>query len=1259
MKRRCILRRVLSSALAAAMLVTMAPAVSYAAEETDKKDTLLASYPLLSDVSDVSGKGNNGTAVGNVTYDSKEGMTLPGGGTKANYVEIPGSMFEKQENLTVSGWIKSNTNPGNYAALFFGTTENLPTGYWLFNPARPNDGNFKSVFTNSVSTGSPWSTEVGVTSVSTTGYKGNWVHYTTVITENSITGYINGEKIGTASKSRKVSDFGTGLKAYIGRSSYGDPDYAGTFQDVRVYAEAKDEAGVADIFSEALTDSTKQIVVAKEKEKLSLGNSAAVFADMTLPGKGKYNTTITWTSDNTAVVSNDGKVTLGTEAKDVKLTAKIELDGVSATKEFNVHVVKKDEVLNAILEELYIPYIMSEGTKLPQEVQGIPVVWTADLSSVLAEDGSIVIPEDRMKDGMSEEVTLTASVNVDGQKAEKSFKIRIIEKDSEYVMSYTRSGVSEALGQSMHLALSQDGTDYTALHNNTGIYFAKADLPDFGAGTTKTMVTPYLFRMADKKIGVIAVQNDGKVLYAVTEDLMEYEDKVIDLHTSTSVSAPQCEYNGTEYIITWQGSDGKLYQNTTKDFVTISNPEEISSRTDISVTANITNAVPCNVLPVTKKEAAALRSKLSPLENTGVEEKDYSFSVQTGGSLSEEDMKSTITAKYNDGTTDEIPIEWDMSAVDYSKEGTYKITGKAKLTEYPVLNGRADPVIYKYKDKYYFIATGETQNQSQICIREADTPAGLFQAQDHEIVANVGKPRWAPELHEIGGKLYILYAIGDVWSQVQSHIMELKEGGDPTVKEDWKEPVRVTKKDGSNLYDEGITLDMTYFEVDGIHYLSWAQRKIQGGNGTSDLWIATINPENPYQLTSDPVCILRCQYGWDRTGTTVDEGPYVIQRDGKVYMTFSGSSVSNTYLVGLLTAEQGADLLDAANWKETGYPILTAESVAKEYGPGHSCFSVDEDGRPIFVFHMKPNGGTRSATVRRVHFGPDGAPVLDMTIDKELKAEYRNVEGKVRVGINRDELQTEVDNAVTDKEKYTETTWKVYEEALKAAKEVLNKQEATQEEIDKAAKTLKDAKEALEEKPDRSFVDVDKETGNWYYDAVYYNFDRGIMNGVNETHFEPLSNLARAQFAIILHNMEGKPAVSYEPKFRDVADGQWYTNAILWASSKGIVTGYTDGSEKFGWGDNILREQMAVMMYRYVKNFKGYDVSESADFDKFTDAALVNDYAKEAMKWAVGTGIITGKDLDGDGTPESIDPLGNASRAECVIIIQRFLEKYN
>ena len=172
---------------------------------------------------------------------------------------------------------------------------------------------------------------------------------------------------------------------------------------------------------------------------------------------------------------------------------------------------------------------------------------------------------------------------------------------------------------------------------------------------------------------------------------------------------------------------------------------------------------------------------------------------------------------------------------------------------------------------------------------------------------------------------------------------------------------------------------------------------------------------------------------------------------------------------------------------------------------------------------------------------------------------------------------------------------------------------------------------------------------DWFYESVKYVYDNGLMTGLNETTFGPYENLARAQFAVILHRMNGSPDMEYTNKFPDVADNQWYTDAILWANEASVVGGYTD-TGKFGPGDNINREQMAVMMYRYA-NYLGYDTSARADISKYTDAGNVNEFAKEAMSWAVGEGIITGKYNE-----TQLDPQGNASRAECATIIMRFME---
>ncbi len=182
------------------------------------------------------------------------------------------------------------------------------------------------------------------------------------------------------------------------------------------------------------------------------------------------------------------------------------------------------------------------------------------------------------------------------------------------------------------------------------------------------------------------------------------------------------------------------------------------------------------------------------------------------------------------------------------------------------------------------------------------------------------------------------------------------------------------------------------------------------------------------------------------------------------------------------------------------------------------------------------------------------------------------------------------------------------------------------------------------------FSDVSAD--DWYYKTVVAINSSKLMTGMDSTHFAPTSPLARAQFATIIYRMNGEPAIKYSPIFPDVRNGQWYTNAILWAAGTKVVTGYTN-TGMFGPTDYITREQMAVMMYRYAK-YNNCNVNYYKDLGAFKDHASVSAYAYDAMKWAVGTEIITGKD---NGT--ILDPLGTASRAECAAIINRFTQRYS
>lgn len=172
----------------------------------------------------------------------------------------------------------------------------------------------------------------------------------------------------------------------------------------------------------------------------------------------------------------------------------------------------------------------------------------------------------------------------------------------------------------------------------------------------------------------------------------------------------------------------------------------------------------------------------------------------------------------------------------------------------------------------------------------------------------------------------------------------------------------------------------------------------------------------------------------------------------------------------------------------------------------------------------------------------------------------------------------------------------------------------------------------------------------WDYPYIVKISAAEIMSGMREGEFDSTGTLARAQFAMTLYRMSGSPDVEYSAKFKDIADGVWYTKAILWASQAGVANGYANGN--FGPADNINREQMATMMYNYAKN-EGYDVSARKNLGSFADGRYVSAYAKKAMEWAVANSIISGKD---NGT--RLDPQGSANRGECAAILIRFLEKY-
>ena len=182
--------------------------------------------------------------------------------------------------------------------------------------------------------------------------------------------------------------------------------------------------------------------------------------------------------------------------------------------------------------------------------------------------------------------------------------------------------------------------------------------------------------------------------------------------------------------------------------------------------------------------------------------------------------------------------------------------------------------------------------------------------------------------------------------------------------------------------------------------------------------------------------------------------------------------------------------------------------------------------------------------------------------------------------------------------------------------------------------------------PDKTMPFTDVKSNDWYYQSVQYAYDNGLFSGVSHDSFAPGDSMDRSMLVTVLHSLDGKPAAG-KGGFTDVADGAWYANAVAWAAEHGIVSGVSDSA--FAPNGAITREQLAVMLYRYAQ-YKGYDVSKTADLSGYADQGSISDWAAQAVQWACGSGLMTGRSAN------SLAPAGTLTRAEAATMLKAFCE---
>ena len=299
----------------------------------------------------------------------------------------------------------------------------------------------------------------------------------------------------------------------------------------------------------------------------------------------------------------------------------------------------------------------------------------------------------------------------------------------------------------------------------------------------------------------------------------------------------------------------------------------------------------------------------------------------------------------------------------------------------PLVKQRADAQVFRHEDGYYYL-TGSVPEYDRLVLRRSKTLGGLSTAEErvlwrHEKTGPMSGFIWAPELHQIDGRWIMYFAAGpsgggeDVF-RIRTYAVAC-DGADPMTG-NWKVLGQFQAPWDS------FNLDSTSFVHGGKRYFAWAQRE-PGIETNSNLYIAPL--ATPLTLAAKATRLSVPTLGWEVRGYKVNEAPAVLHRNGRLFMTYSASATDARYCLGLLTADEDADIMDPRAWAKSEQPVFTSCRETSVYGPGHNSFTVDEQGRDILVYHGRDYEAIqgdplvnpdRHSRVQRLYYQADGTP---------------------------------------------------------------------------------------------------------------------------------------------------------------------------------------------------------------------------------------------------------------------------------------------
>ena len=948
------------------------------------------------------------------------------------------SLLTGLDELTISydaKMPKNHVNWGVFAARSASETTYQNEHYvgTVHNPAADKDHLVAERFNGGARPASAWA--------NVSAYDNKWVHVDVVHTEKDVTLYVDGQEAGKEASAFKISDIlGKNSVLYLGKATWGaNGEYGkGLIDNFRIYDTALNK--------DQITEQYGEYVLEFDKEALSLPEETDRSISLPTTG-GSGLTEITWSSNNPEVMGNDGTITRGDEDEEVVITATLKSGESKVTKEFTIVVKAKnpDEDVVAYTKELTLNAgFVSEDLKLPAKVGDAEVAWEVKAGDAIEiKDGKAVVTRGEE----NAEVTLVATIKVEGATKDgtKEFPLTVVGKGTgvaAYVSSKAPTNIeSEGYGFQGGMKLAEEGKEgYEVLHKDQPILYSSIGAKKYAA--------PTIFRKADGSFGMIASDGgSGTVIVYDSKDLTTYENQRSAVLPVNKIEKMTCVYDSADqvYKVFVQAADDVTLLTTT-DFETFEN-KGVSSYKFKEVENAPTDAVWAEEEALTKAEYTKVAEKFKNPYNTDLKVTAKDVTVDQGTEISAEllskESEAKVSATYSDGTKKTYGITWDendIAKIDTSRPGTYTVDGvvgtKYTDAEAPLIPERADPhIIYNEDDGYYYFTSSYPMNggndadgYDRLILRRAKTVAGLATAEEVTIWDEKDDPKrgrfiWAPELHKIGDSWYFLSTAGinggtGTTFNIRPFMVKCNNSDDMMNPDSWEMAgdVKAMAGDEKNCLN-AMSLDMTYFEAGGRHYLCWADFTKNEGNpeAISSLYIATIDPSEPTQLTSKASVITVPEYFWENVRHRVNEGPAVIQKGDNVYLAYSASGTGSEYCIGLLSGKAGDDLTNPDNWTKNPYPIMTSTDFNDEVsGPGHNSFTVDENGNQIIVYHARPTEAhkghsgdplydpCRHAYIKPVFYDKDGMPILNMS-EKEFAKEGKT---SIKVTVKGDMADT-------------------------------------------------------------------------------------------------------------------------------------------------------------------------------------------------------------------------------------------------------------